>query len=105
MTDRKRKGRRAKSKGFVRANTVVSKLLAKYGINTDTYAIFESIWDKELGKLARRIELVGRQRDTLLVKVDNPAYMQELKLRKKEIIEKINGHFGKAVIDNIKITR
>lgn len=83
----------------------MESLLKKYDLTPDTYAIFDKIWDKELGRLSKRIKLVGKKDRCLLVQVDNPVYMQELRVRKKEFVDKINGHFGKKVIDNIKTMR
>ena len=94
-----------KSKGFIPAKFIVEDLLKKYGLTADTYAIFYKIWDKELGRLSKKIKLVGKRDRCLLVQVDNPVYMQELRVRKKEFVDKINGHFGKKVVDNIKIIR
>lgn len=93
------------TKGFVQAKDIVDNLLKKYGLTSDTYAIFNNIWDKELGKLSKKIKLIGKKDGCLLVQVDNPVYMQELRVRKKEFVNKINGHFGKKIVDNIKIMR
>ena len=46
--------------------------------------------------------MVGKKHKTLLVKVDNPNYRQELKLRKKEIIKKLNDCFGYEIVNEIK---
>ena len=81
---------------------IVGAVLKKYGMDTDTYALFE-IWEKELGKLAKKIVLVGKKDRCLLVEVMNPVYRQELKYRKKEFVEKINDHFQKKIFDDIKV--
>ena len=80
---------------------ILDKVLKKYGINEESMALFD-IWEKELGPLAKKIKLAGKKGATLYVEIENPAYRQELKYRKKDIITKLNGHFGKKVIDDIK---
>jgi len=90
--------------GLVKAKDVIEELLKKYDLTPDSYAVFE-IWNKELGALAKKVKLAGKDKGCLLVKVDNPVYLQEIKVRKKEFIDKINGHFGKKVVDDIKVIR
>ena len=89
---------------FAKAGDIVKGVLEQYGINRESLAIF-NVWEKELGHLAKNIRLTGKKNGCLLVDVDKPAYMQELRYRKKEFIDKINGHFGKKVVDDIKINR
>ena len=93
------------TEGFVRAGSVTEVVLKRYGITPENMAIFGSIWDKELGKLSRRIELLGRKGGCLIARASEPVYGHELILRKREIIKKINGHFGRKVIDDIRVVR
>ena len=89
---------------MIRTRDIVKELLSKYGIDKDAMAVF-SIWEKELGRLAKNIRLTGLKDGCLFVDIDKSAYMQELKYRKKEFIEKINGHFGKKIVSEIRINR
>lgn len=86
---------------FIPAKEIVKSLLGRYGISQEDYCLYD-IWEKELGKLAKKIKMVGKKNKSLLVKIDNPSYSQELRFRKKEFIKKINGHFGEEVVNEIK---
>ncbi|OGS20926.1 MAG: hypothetical protein A2252_04340 [Elusimicrobia bacterium RIFOXYA2_FULL_39_19] len=86
------------------AKDIVKKLLAQYGINNETYALYD-VWNKELGKIAKKARMIGKTGGTILVHVDNPIYKQELTIRKKEFIKKINDHFGRRIVDDIKIVK
>lgn len=86
---------------FTPAKEIVKDLLEKYGISKDTYQLYD-LWDKELGKLAKRINIAGIKGKTILVKVDNPVYQQELQLRKRELLRKLNDYFGYKIVNEIK---
>ncbi|MFH0807176.1 MAG: DUF721 domain-containing protein [Elusimicrobiota bacterium] len=86
---------------FTPAREIVKKLLESYGIKEENYALYD-IWNKELGKLSKKIRMIGISGDTILVQTDHPAYKQEVRIRKKEFIKKINGHFGHEMVKEIK---
>ena len=89
--------------GLKSSNSIVNEVKKLLGLNEETGAVF-SIWEKELGRLAKSAVIAGIQKKTLLVEVESSAHFQELNLRRKELIRKINGHFvNKKVINNIKI--
>lgn len=88
-------------KGPVIAKEIVKDVLKKYGLDLETYTLFE-VWEKELGPVAKKIKLMGRNKKCFLVQIESPAYRQELRYRKKEFIRKINDYFNKNIIDDIK---
>lgn len=87
-----------------RAGDVVKVLAKRFNLSPDNYSVFK-VWDKELGRLAAKLVLVGKKNKTLLVKPHSSIYKQELVLRKKEIINKINQYYHKGFIEDIKIVR
>jgi len=90
---------------WLKAKDIISIITKKYDLSSDNFVLF-NIWEKELGKLSKNIVLVGKKNKTLLVKINNPIYKQELILRKKEFINKINQYFGKnEFVNEIKIWR
>ena len=86
---------------FTPAYDIVKELLKKYKLSTDDYAVFD-IWEKELGPLARKIKMVGKKGKMLRIMTNNPVYRQEISIRKKELIKKINGHFDREVVNSIE---
>jgi hypothetical protein len=91
---------------WIKAADAVKEIIKKFELdNKDNIALF-TIWDKELGKLAKKIRLTGKLGKVMLVKIDNPTYRQELVLRKKEFVNKINQHYGgKEFVNDIKIEK
>ncbi len=75
---------------FVKADSIIKKILSKYGIPQD----FEKIcilWEEIVGKkIAKKIELCGIKEDTLLVSVNSAFYYHHLRLSKKEWLKKLN---------------
>jgi|YNPNPStandDraft_1061719.scaffolds.fasta_scaffold65274_1 hypothetical protein len=89
---------------FIDIRNIVKDVLINYGLDSDTYSLLV-ISEKEFGKLVKNIQIIGKKGQNLLVKVNNSIYKQELLARKTEIINKINGHFGKKIINDIKVVR
>jgi len=88
---------------WAKSAEIIKDIIRKYELtNSDNMAMYE-IWVKVVGNLAKKIQLLGKKGKVLLVKTDNQTYRQELTLRKKEIVTKINHHFGKQFISDIKI--
>jgi predicted nucleic acid-binding Zn ribbon protein len=62
------------------------------------------IWEKEVGGLSRHAKVSGIRKGVLIVDVSSSAHMQELTARKRDVITRINQHFGgKKVVKNIKL--
>ncbi len=74
------------------------------GLDDETLAIIK-IWDKELGPLAKKVQLVGVKSGVLLVEAAASAYIQEVTMRRNEILKKINQNFGPnaKVVKQIKV--
>lgn len=65
---------------------------------SDQLAFLDRAWEAELGGLARMARIIALDREALVVEVDSAPAMQELSLRKKELIRRINQHFPSPVI-------
>lgn len=60
------------------------------------------LWEEVVGKMiSKKAKAYRVDRGVLFVRVNDPMWLQELCLRKKEIIEKINEKIGKEVIKDI----
>lgn len=88
-------------KNLTHINTDLQRILHNLGITPDTQALF-TIWEKEAGHLAKACSDICKRGQILYVEVNSPVYIQELMLRKHTIMRKINGHFAKKVIRDIK---
>lgn len=75
---------------FLKAKSVIEKIMLKYGISPQLYKLYD-IWEEIVGKkLAKKVQVCGVKNSNILVTVDTPAYHHYIKLHQKEILEKIN---------------
>jgi Dna[CI] antecedent, DciA len=85
------------------SSEIVETLRQQLGLNEDFLTIMK-VWEKELGPLAKNAEIAGFKRGQVFVDVTSSVHMQELIIRKKELMKKLNQYFGaKTVIKDIKI--
>lgn len=70
---------------------------------TDHLGFLERAWDAEIGELNRVARLVAIERSALVVEVDSSPAMQEISLRRRELVRRINRHFPEAVIQHIHV--
>jgi predicted nucleic acid-binding Zn ribbon protein len=82
----------------------IDAMLRKFGIDN---AIAQNnalnIWNDVVGEsVAKNAKPDRVEHGVLVVKVSSPTWRQELYLKKKEIIEKINQAIGKKVIRDIR---
>lgn len=82
-------------------NDSMKSLLQRLGITADNYAIFE-IWEKEVGFLARACKNIYIHNKILYIEVESPVHIQELVLRKNEVLKKINNHFPETVVRDMR---
>ena len=82
---------------------VIEFLKKKLGLD-EKIMVLPAVWEKVLGPLAAGAEITGIKSGQLLVDVVSSAHFQEITLRRREIINKMNQHFGRErVVRDIKI--
>jgi len=75
---------------FVKADSIIKKILSKYGIPKDFEKVY-ILWKTIVGKnIAKKIELCGMKGDILLVSVSSSLYHHHLRLLKREWLKKLN---------------
>jgi hypothetical protein len=88
---------------FTPANDIINLLKRQLGLDENTYAVMQ-IWERELGPLAKYAELVAFQKRQLIVEVASSVHLQEMTLRRRDLINKINQYFGREkVVKDIKL--
>ena len=85
-------------------NTVLASFLKKtrlsHGVNQQK-AI--EVWSETVGnKIAEKTEAVSVERGVLIIRADSSVWSQELQLKKKEILLKINKKVGKKTITDLR---
>ena len=73
------------------------RLVQRLGLSEHLFML-DRVWESELGGLARLARIVAVDREALVVEVDSAPAMQELSLRRKELIRRINRHFPSPLI-------
>jgi predicted nucleic acid-binding Zn ribbon protein len=87
---------------FAALGQEIRELSKKLGLSTDL-AIIEHAWRIEVGNLREMARIVALDNTFLVVEVDSHAAMQELSLRRRELVRKINKHLPDPFLRNIMI--
>ena len=66
------------------------------------FAVLQSAWDKEVGPLCAYWAISAVRGATVFVKVSSSGAEQELMFQKKNLIKKLNKHFARGWIKEIK---
>ena len=81
---------------------VLPDLSKKLGLSPDLL-ILERAWDEEVGSLREFSRIAAIDRQTLVVEVDSAVVMQEVSLRRRELVRKLNKHFPAPFIQSITV--
>lgn len=84
---------------FTEVSSILKKITDDLGLN-DTYFVIMSKWQQELGN--NKVELSGFKDGIIFASAKSAIYMNDLNLRKRQIINKLNQYLGKKLIKNIK---
>ena len=80
---------------------IVKETLQKFNLGEESQKLF-TVWQEEVGGLAKHAQIGNFREGKLLVEVDNPVYMQELSAKRRAIIEKVNKRMGKKFIVEVR---
>lgn len=84
---------------FTEVSEVLKNISKKLGLD-DNYFIIMSKWQQEIGH--NKIELNGFKDGIIFASTKSAVYLNDLNLRKRQIINKLNQYLGKKIIKNIK---
>lgn len=66
-------------------------------------SVLERAWDVEIGPLGGMVRLAALDRNTLIVEAASSVAMQEIALRKRELMRRLNKHFLKPWIEQMTV--
>ncbi len=89
--------------GFSSSREIIKVIKKRIGLKEENYKI-HMIWKEVSGKIAQYTQVIKVEQEKIWVTVESPVYLQEIFLRKKELIEKINKAIGEEKIKDIKVT-
>lgn len=75
-----------------------AKNITRYLGLSEHLSLIDQAWEAELGGLKKVARIVALDRDALVIEVKSAPAMQELTLRRKELIRRLNQHFPSPVI-------
>ena len=84
---------------FTEVSSILKTISDKLGLNDD-YFIIMSKWQQELGN--DKVELNGFKDGIIFASAKSAVYLNDLNLRKRQIINKLNQYLGKKAVTNIK---
>jgi hypothetical protein len=70
---------------------------------TPELKLLDLAWQAEMGRLSEGARIVALDKTALVVEVDSHAVMQELSLRRRELVRKINGHLPAPLIERLTV--
>jgi len=80
----------------------VERITQQLGLS-DNLAQLDRAWEAEVGGLAQLARIVALDRASLVVEADSSPAVQEISLRRKELIRRLNRHFPEEFIKQITI--
>ena len=80
----------------------VQRITEKLGLS-DNLALLDRAWESELGGVAKLARIVALDRESLVVEAESAPAMQEISLRRQELVRRINRHFPEEFIKQITV--
>jgi hypothetical protein len=74
----------------------------KLGLSADL-AVIDRAWSMEIGSLKDVARIVAWDKASLVVETDTHAVMQEISLRRKELVRKLNRHLPTPSLHHISV--
>jgi len=80
----------------------VHGLSKKLGLSTDL-AVIEHAWNLEVGGIREFARISALDNAALVIEVDSSSVMQEISLRRRELIRKLNKHLPEPFLRQITV--
>ena len=80
----------------------VQNLSKKLGLSSDLL-ILERAWDQEIGGMREFAKIAALDHGSLVIEVDSNVVMQEITLRRRELVRKVNRHLPVPFLQHITV--
>ena len=70
---------------------------------SENLALLDRAWETEIGRLAEHVRIVALDRTAVVVEADSSPAMQEISLRRRELIRRLNKHFPVQFVKQITV--
>ncbi|MDF1535425.1 MAG: DUF721 domain-containing protein [bacterium] len=106
MDHNRKSGRQRTGKGakLVRVEEILQSLMTRLDMPEDTQAkgkVF-TVWEEAAGNAAPHSSAFRFRGSTLVVEVDSPVWLNELSMRKTELIGRLERAVGEKVVTDIR---
>jgi len=78
------------------------QLIHQLGLS-ENLSLLDEAWEAELGGLSRIARIVALDRSSLVVETDSASAVQEISLRRKELVRRLNRHLPEELIRQITV--
>lgn len=78
------------------------QITRKLGL-TQTLTLLERAWDAEMGGWAGMARIVAIDNFSLVIEASSSPALQEITLRRKELLRKLNGHLQQSFLKDITV--
>jgi hypothetical protein len=72
------------------------------GLSSDL-AMLDHVWVLEMGALKNLVSVVAIDKGTLVLEASSHAAMQDVLLRRRELVRKINQHFSSPLVHHMTV--
>ena len=80
----------------------VKELTRTLGLTAEL-ALLDVGWQAEIGPMREYARIVALHKASLVIEVDSHAAMQEISLRRRELVRKLNRHLPTPWVDNLTL--
>lgn len=101
-SEQKIKTKNAERKSNLTAVSEIMETIKKELGLDENFFIVAKVWDRELG--IDGVEISGYKNGIIYAVTDSSAAVNEIMIRKKEILNKLNQYIGDKKIKNIKVS-
>ena len=85
---------------FTKVSEIMEAIKRELGLDEDFF-IIAKVWEKELG--IEGVEISGYKNNVIYAQTDSSAAVNEIMIRKKEILKKLNQYIGGKKLKNINV--
>ena len=83
-------------------DSTITRLTQELGLSTDL-ALLEKAWQAEIGGLGSYARIRAIDKKSLVVEVDSPVALQELSLRRRELVRRLNSHLSAPRLQHLTL--
>ena len=88
--------------GLEPAAKKAQQIVRKLGLS-EQLPVLERAWDREMGGWGKMARIVALDNFSLVIEADSSPAVQEINLRRKELLRRLNGHLEGSFIRDITV--